>query len=260
MALKLGLATTLRAGIAELGRVKSDWLSYRSAIISVRRVVFLMRRAAPTSPPNKECIQMLDCQAKFRDLEVRVAGLEDATFSGMPGEKIATRINSLHDRVGMVGENVQDKIEREIGTLRTEMKAGFAAVDGRFAKVDERFDTIDGRFAKVDERFDTIDGRFAKVDERFDAMDERFTKVDERFDAMDERFTKVDERFDEVDNRLSLVESSVRQVQSNVFDVWTEVTMINKDSGRRDLRVDKIEKRLDGIETVLLRIEGKLPN
>ena len=48
---------------------------------------------------------------------------------------------------------------------RADMVAGFAAVDGRFDRFEER---VNRRFDRVDERFDRVDERFDRVDERFD--------------------------------------------------------------------------------------------
>jgi chromosome segregation ATPase len=179
---------------------------------------------------------MMDLQERVRGLEARVESLEQAIVSGVPGNNIADRFNELHNRVDIVGKNVRSYIDKKFDELSTEM---------------------DVRFAKVDERFDAVDERFTRVDERFDAVDERFTKVDERFDKLE---ASVDQRFNDVDNRLALV--------------MAEVSMINGDSKRRDQRIDKLEKQLetqheillvhderfDRIESLLVRIEGKLPD
>ncbi|MBF8194127.1 hypothetical protein ITP53_52355 [Nonomuraea sp. K274] len=96
-------------------------------------------------------------EAKYRDLEARFTALEQATVSGMPEQSIAERFHELHNRVGIVGQNVLDKIDREIGKVNTSMKAGFAEVDARFAKVDERF-------VQVDERLDRIESILVHID------------------------------------------------------------------------------------------------
>ena len=48
---------------------------------------------------------------------------------------------------------------------RTDMAAGFAAIDRRFDRFEER---VGRRFDRVDRRFDRVDRRFERVDERFD--------------------------------------------------------------------------------------------
>lgn len=121
---------------------------------------------------------MFDVREKCRELDVRVAALERATVSGVAESSIAERFDELHNRLDLVGTNIQAKIEREVGQLRTEMKAGFAGVEERFTKVDEQFDKIDGRFTKVNERFDKIEKRLDGHDERFDRIESILVRID----------------------------------------------------------------------------------
>ncbi|MGI5288805.1 hypothetical protein ACQEVF_36410 [Nonomuraea polychroma] len=159
---------------------------------------------------------------------------------------IATRIHTLGDRVTSVSKNILEKIDQEVGEVKIMMKAGFDAVDARLATVDERFDAVDARFTQIDERFDAVDGRFTQIDGRFGQMDDRFG---------------------EVDHRLSLVDGRLDIMQTNINGLMDAVAKINKDSTRRDLRIDKIEKRLeahderfDRLESILVRIDAKLPD
>lgn len=50
---------------------------------------------------------------------------------------------------------------------RADMRAGFAAVDRRFDRSEQR----------AGERFDRMDKRFDRMDDRFDRMDDRFDGV-----------------------------------------------------------------------------------
>ncbi|MFC5829338.1 hypothetical protein [Nonomuraea insulae] len=150
----------------------------------------------------------MDLEEKYLDLEVRVKALEATTVSGVPKQSIAARFDTQYERISEVGMNINSKIEREVGALRLDMKARFAAVDERLG----------------------------------------------------ERFAEVDERFTEVDGRLKLLQTELTKV--------TEIVQtIHNDSGLRDLRIDKLEGRLDThderfdrLEAILVRIDAKLPD
>ena len=63
----------------------------------------------------------------------------------------------------------------EIGDLRREMQVGFARIDERFARMDERFD---GRLSTMQERFD---GRLNTMQERFEKLLEKGLREQTRF-------------------------------------------------------------------------------
>ena len=159
---------------------------------------------------------MLDCKEQCIRLETRVKALEDATVSGVPDQSIATRFETQYSRISIVAQNINAKIEREVGALRTEMKAGFAAVNQRFEQVDTRFE-------------------------------------------------QVDERLGELDHRVSLLGTEISMLRSTAHEMSDGIVKINKDSARRDLRIDRIEKQLathderfNSIEALLIRIDAKL--
>jgi len=61
-----------------------------------------------------------------------------------------------------------NRVDADIGGLRTEMRKGFDRIDKRFDQIDKRFDQIDKRFERVDKRFE-------RVDDKFDAMQRNMT-------------------------------------------------------------------------------------
>jgi archaellum component FlaC len=61
-----------------------------------------------------------------------------------------------------------NRVDADIGGLRTEMRKGFE-------QIDRRFEQIDRRFEQIDKRFDQIDKRFERVDDKFDAMQRNMT-------------------------------------------------------------------------------------
>jgi len=63
-----------------------------------------------------------------------------------------------------------DAFRAEFGEFRTHL-------DGKFNRIDERFERIDGKFDRIDERFERVDGKFERIDERFERIDERFERI-----------------------------------------------------------------------------------
>ncbi|WP_155126414.1 hypothetical protein [[Actinomadura] parvosata] len=158
---------------------------------------------------------MLDCAEKHLDLEARVEALEEAIVSGVPQQSIATRFETQYTRISEVGQNINARIGREVDSLRAQMKAGFAAVDERFEKIDLRFERVDERFQKIDLRFEQIDARFQKIDERFEQIDERLEQIDVRFEKMDERLENVEKRLDTIETLLVRIDAKLGDDRSN---------------------------------------------
>ncbi|MFD2350671.1 hypothetical protein ACFSTC_17080 [Nonomuraea ferruginea] len=84
---------------------------------------------------------MLDLQAKFDDLEIRVSALERSTVSGVPNLSIEQRFSALHDRVDDVGRNVLNKIDK---------------LDKRMDKFDQRMDGFERRMDGFERRLDDL--------------------------------------------------------------------------------------------------------
>ena len=173
---------------------------------------------------------MLDLEEKYLDLESRVRKLEAASVSGVPHQSIAERFDVHYTRISQVGKNVNARITREAQAIRAEMRAGFAKVDKRFEQVDQRLDQVDKRFEQVDQRLEQID----------------------------QRLDQVDQRFVEVDHRIASLATEVKQLKSETFQMGLTLTKIDSDSERRDLRIDKIEHQLGGLEALLVKIDARL--
>jgi chromosome segregation ATPase len=158
---------------------------------------------------------VLDLEEKYIDLEGRVKTLEAATLSGVPEQSIAARFETQYDRISTVANNINATIKREVGAVRTEMKADFTTVRTE----------------------------------------------------MKAGFAAIDERLGEIDHRYSLLSAEIDSLKSSTFEVSLGITALTSEGKRRDLRIDKIEKRLDGhderldrIEALLVRIDAKLPD
>ncbi|MEV4805172.1 ATP-binding cassette domain-containing protein [Nonomuraea sp. NPDC049421] len=160
------------------------------------------------SPRAKGAHPMLDLEAKYFDLECRVQKLEAANVSGVPNLSIADRIDTLHERVTQVQDNVNARITREAQSIRAEMKAGFAAVN-------ERFEQMDTRLAQMDTRFEQIDKRFEQIDTRFEQIDRRFEQVDTRFEQIDRRFEQVDTQLESLRTLLMRIDAKLPDSQVN---------------------------------------------
>ena len=124
----------------------------------------------------------------------RVEKLEKAVDD--PG-KLPARVEALEARTDALdvqfGQFHTD-MRVEFSAMREEMRAGFAHVNNRLAKVDSQLAEVNERFAKVDDQFAEVNERFAKVDDQFAQVNERFAKVDDQFAQVNERFAKVDEQ------------------------------------------------------------------
>lgn len=90
------------------------------------------------------------------------------------------------DRLDELNERMKDGFAK----ADQDMKAGFAEVDKRFEKVDERFVRLEGEmkegFAKVDERFAHMDKRFEGV-----ASKEEMSEVRVELRSLNERFDRL---------------------------------------------------------------------
>jgi len=84
----------------------------------------------------------------------------------------------------------------DVKDLRSEMSAGFQAVDARFSAIDAEFSAIDAKFSAIDVRFENIDVRFENIDVRFDAIDARFDGIEARFEGFDARFDGQNAKID----------------------------------------------------------------
>lgn len=122
--------------------------------------------------------------------------------------------------------------------LRAETRALGSKMDGKFKKVDGRFNEMESRFKKIDARFNEVDARFNRVDARFADIDARFDKVDARFAEVDARFDKVDGRFNDMDSNFQLLRADVHR------------TMVLMEEQRAENRIV-----LDGLKVVIDRQE-----
>lgn len=86
---------------------------------------------------------------------------------------LASTVRDYMERtITLIGEGFS-AARAETDEFRTEMRAGFTAVDARFAAVDEKF-------AAVDARFTAVAAGFAGVDARFDQVDAELREIKDR--------------------------------------------------------------------------------
>ena len=90
----------------------------------------------------------------------------------------ADSIDGLHERLNQLDR----KVETEIGSLRGEMLRRFEQVDARFEAIDKRFEAIDQRFEAIDKRFDELEQRLNdKIDSKIDGLR---TEMNHKFDVI----------------------------------------------------------------------------
>lgn len=82
--------------------------------------------------------------------------------------------NTLRDDI----RALDDKIDAQVGGLRSEMNQGFAQVNARFSQMDERFAQIDARFTQMDERFARVDERFDQVNATLFEHTDRLARIE----------------------------------------------------------------------------------
>jgi hypothetical protein len=72
----------------------------------------------------------------------------------------------------------------DLAALQAATKAELAAfkveMDGRFDRIDARFDRMETRFARIDARFDRMETRFEVIDARFELVGEHFEALEHK--------------------------------------------------------------------------------
>lgn len=138
------------------------------------------------------------------------------------------------------------ELKRGLGSLRSEMKAGFKRVDARFSKADARFAQVDARFAQVDARFAQVDARFDQVDARFDQMEARFNQIDARFSEQDAKF---DSKFQHVLAEVARIGVLVEEQNANNRIVLEGLSGLWH-------RQERMEVRMGDFESLVRSIAG----
>ncbi|TVQ39450.1 MAG: hypothetical protein EA384_06220 [Spirochaetaceae bacterium] len=78
-------------------------------------------------------------------------------------------------------ESSSQRMEAQLGGLRSDVALIAERMEQGFARMDERFSAIDRRFEDVNKRFDDVNRRFDDVNKRFDDVNKRFDDVNKRF-------------------------------------------------------------------------------
>lgn len=104
-----------------------------------------------------------------------------------------------------------DRITR----LEDSIDARFAAVDTRFAKLEENQQQIAVTLATLIGEFRAfqrdVDNRFDAVGAKFAAVDDRFAAVDDRFDAIDAKLARLEENQREIAVTLARLVALIEQ-------------------------------------------------
>lgn len=116
---------------------------------------------------------------------------------------------SLHRYILLLADNLvrEDRFERNIGELKSEVKVIAESVKQGFAHMDKRFEAMDKRFEDMNQsftrRFDDVNKRFDDVNMRFEDVNKRFEDVNERFEYVNKRFDDTNVRFGDMNKRFS---------------------------------------------------------
>ncbi len=109
-----------------------------------------------------------DTQSRFDRVDRNLQQLrEDLADVKQQGIHNADSIDGLHERLNQLDR----KIETEIGSLRGEMLRRFEQVDARFESIDARFEQIDARFEQIERKIDEkVDGLRDEMNHKFDII------------------------------------------------------------------------------------------
>lgn len=100
---------------------------------------------------------------------------------------------------------------------RADMRAGFARIDKRLDRFEQR---TDERFDKIDDRFDKTDD---KTDDRFDKIDDRFRTLETRLEKkIEDSASRTDARINELNRSVIELAQSVGRVEGRT-EVLTAV-------------------------------------
>ena len=106
-------------------------------------------------------------------------------------DALSTSVDRRFDGVAAALVEQREYTEFAFDGLKSEMQAGFAAVETRFGGIDGQLVGIDGRFDRIDGRFDRIDGRFDRVDGRLNRIER---KLDQFIDTQSKTNALVERR------------------------------------------------------------------
>ncbi|MBD1381396.1 hypothetical protein [Metabacillus arenae] len=121
--------------------------------------------------------------------------------------------------------------------------------------INHTIEQFEGRFDKIEERFNQVEKRFGDIDGRFDKVDKRFGDIDGRFDKVDKRFGDIEERFNKVDNEISEVKEIARRIEvSNEDDILAMLKQVQNNTNMLGKDVKYLSEKVGHHEMVLNRL------
>jgi chromosome segregation ATPase len=126
-----------------------------------------------------------------KELTERVSALEE-TVSALPAS-----IDRHFDAVDVSFAEMRQLVYEREEKLRTEMLAGFARIEGRFAGVDRHFARVERRFEGLEGRFERLEGRFEGLEGCFERLEGRFEGLEGRFEGLEGGFGRLERKLDQ---------------------------------------------------------------
>ena len=102
-------------------------------------------------------------------------------------------------------------MEELLKEFRQEMRDGFAGVNGRLDKLENRVGSLEGRFETLEGRFDTLEGRFDTLEGRFDTLEGRFDTLEGRFDTLSGSLSRLTTQVSANEATLNRVDAEVHR-------------------------------------------------
>jgi len=132
-------------------------------------------------------------------------------------------------------------VEEMVESLAIEMREGFAATDSKISKIDGKIDSKIGSlasemrdsFAAMDKKIDSkIEGLALKMREGFEAADRKIeTKIEGLAISVQQGFDHMDAKIDKLADRVGNVEIELKNVQFQAADLNPRVTALEKKVG-----------------------------
>ncbi|MET8868765.1 hypothetical protein ABZW11_38055 [Nonomuraea sp. NPDC004580] len=132
---------------------------------------------------------------------------------------------SIADRFEALHDRVTQVQDNINARITKEAQSIRADMNAGFVAVNRRFERVDARLDRMDVRLDQMDARLYQMDARLEQVDRRLEQMDTRFEQIDTRFEQMDTRFEQIDKRF-----------------------------------EQVDTQFDGLRTLLMRIDAKLPD
>jgi len=145
----------------------------------------------------------------------------------------------MDDKFVLFEEKINKNTDEKIDSLARITADGFIEVDGKFKKIDERFEKVDDKFKKIDERFEVIDKQLERNEQVHDNISKKLLEHDDKFDNLENQIKQSENRImGKIDQVLGVVNkldheryasiSRMDRVQKEIESNKKEIKIVKK--------------------------------